>query len=243
MCLYAIARLQKFACLGCLLFFLCTNCQAQNLRQPRYQVGVVRTTEGRVFIGADPNDAYQVLCQLSDRQVQDYVGMTEIQKTAYSKIISEFQHQRKQLAMQERSGELPKGTTLKFIKTFVSKSGELLEELLNPEQSARLRNALFRLEARRIGLGEALVHGRLSDAIGVHDGQKNQLSRKAEQIGRRVQEQIATLQRQAEKELLKELAPEQRAVAESMLGAQFEYEELTSAVRAYRTMRASNSND
>lgn len=226
------------ASIACLIVTACSSSLAQESKRSRYAVGVVRTADGRVFIGADPNDAYQILCQLVDRQVQEYVGLTPTQIEAHSKIISDFQIQYRKLVVAERAGEVPRGAAADFVKVFTTQASELLEELLLPEQNQRVRNAIFRLEAKRIGLGEALVYGRLSDAVGIYENQKDRLTRRAEQIERRVQEQIAAIELAAERELLNELAPEQRVLAESSLGEQFEHKDIPSIVQTYRSLRA-----
>ena len=202
------------------------------------RIPVIRTVDGKVYIGSDPNNSYQVLCQLLDHQVQEYVGMSERQVLAHAELIRTFQKDWIEAVRAERAGEVAKGTTAALIKSFVNESEVLLEELLTPSQYARVRNAMYRIESKRIGLGEALTQGRLAQEIGIYEDQKAELAKRAREIELRIKKQILKIRAEAEQELLAELSPEQRKKARQSLGEQFDHEELPAAIRTYRRMRA-----
>ena len=103
----------------------------------------------------------------------------------------------------------------------VEKNKQLVDELLTPAQWKRLRQIAFQVEIARIGLGKALTEGRFSPEVGIHENQKTHIVEKAEEIEARTAETISRLLANAQRELLSELAPEQRAKAVDAMGEPF----------------------
>ena len=102
---------------------------------------------------------------------------------------------------------------------------EAIEEILLPEQLERVRQLAYQVQVAQVGLGEALVNGKLGQEIGVYEDQKQNLTDRAAKIEAEARAAIVKIRAQARAKLFEELSPEQRKKAEELLGDYFEYEE------------------
>ncbi len=102
-----------------------------------------------------------------------------------------------------------------------------LEEILLPEQFARLNQLMYRIEITNLGWSNSLVSGRLGTAVGVYENQYTHLKDRIAQITAETERKIATLRQEAEQQILLELTPEQRKQAAELIGDFVEYRPLS----------------
>jgi hypothetical protein len=98
-----------------------------------------------------------------------------------------------------------------------------LEEILLPEQRARLFQIVFRIEIERIGVVDSLLLGYLGKEIGIVREQHRSLTVKAETLEPRLREGILKIQAELMDQVFQELKPIQRTAAIKIVGKPFLY--------------------
>ena len=106
-------------------------------------------------------------------------------------------------------------------KNWLAENRSILDEILSPEQVARLKQAAYQVEVGRIGIGEALATGALGRDCGVNENQKTHLLQAAAKAEERAQKEIAAILARTQQEVLAELSPQQRKAAGELLGKPF----------------------
>lgn len=201
-------------------------------------VRVLRTPDGKLLIGPDPNIAYERYQQLAHLQVQKDLELSDGVIDAFTKHEKVYRSKLTELRSEERAGRIPKSIRNELMQRHFAEADEYLNELLTPPQNTRLTQLLYRMEVSRIGLAESLVQGRLSEAVGVYENQKSGIVEKGKKIREELQVKIEMLTLEAENKLLDELAPEQRAKAVKVLGSPFVFEELSQGQEIYRQLKS-----
>ena len=99
------------------------------------------------------------------------------------------------------------------------------EGILLPEQLKRLSELHIQSNARRYGNGAAgvLKDKKVLEKLGVDEGQKKELEEKADEIRKRLTEEMKKLRMKAEKELLSVLDSSQQKMYREMVGETFNF--------------------
>jgi Spy/CpxP family protein refolding chaperone len=97
-----------------------------------------------------------------------------------------------------------------------------VNNILLPNQVARLKQIQFQQSARGFGGRGGVTSGRVAEALGISEEQREQLRAKAEEIRAETDKKIAEIRKDAEKQLLQVLTPEQRAKYDELMGEPFE---------------------
>jgi uncharacterized protein YjbJ (UPF0337 family) len=105
-----------------------------------------------------------------------------------------------------------------------SQAEERMSEILLPHQVARLREINLQQQVRFGGLQGAL-QGELAEELGITDEQREQMVAKAQELQAEMQQKIEQLRKDAQKELMGLLTPDQRSKVEAMLGSEFQMED------------------
>jgi len=105
---------------------------------------------------------------------------------------------------------------------------EQIEEVLLPEQKARLKQISLQMQLRTYYyLGRTLSGGDLAEALDISERQKRELVEVQQEVQKEMQEKIrefhAKIQAEAQEEILKVLSQKQRDKLEKMKGEKFEY--------------------
>lgn len=108
-------------------------------------------------------------------------------------------------------------------KKFAERSSQSLDEILRPEQMARLKQIAFYVEIAYRGLDGALADGRLGREIGVVGTQIPILRQKIPPILDEAERKIRSIRIAAQDRILNELSTEQRNAANNLLGPYFEF--------------------
>ncbi len=199
--------------------------------------------------GIDPNSGSQLFSLLSNESVRQELQLAEQQYAGAQKIMQEASKRtsdyiKATMAEQKSAGGAIRidGAAMKEIQSESRKQAELaIEEILLPAQLERIRQLAYQIEVAQTGLGEALVSGRLGTEIDVHEDQKQHLTDRAKVIEAETRVAVAKIRSDARAKLLAELAPDQRQAAENLLGAYFDYEELSLSQQIRKQMSAMRS--
>jgi hypothetical protein len=197
---------------------------------------------GSMFGGVNPNDRSQLFGLLDNESVrselklseQQYAGVKQIMKASQKNLQSAIREMIGQGGGAIRIG----GDSMKeVIAENQAQAEAAIEEILLPEQMKRVQQLAYQIEISKRGLGECLVSGQLGEEIGVHDDQKQHLTDVAERVAAETAAKIATIKAQAMREVLAELAPEQRKKAEELLGEYFDYKSVTLEERLQKSIK------
>ncbi|MEM7475026.1 MAG: hypothetical protein AAF483_08535 [Planctomycetota bacterium] len=189
-----------------------------------------------LFIGPNPNNMMERFRQLYDMRVQDLLGLQKDVGLQVHRITQHYFQRSKEVSRIETEAGRTKASQA-ILRQFQENAENYMDEVLTPAQDHRLTQIIYRIETKRLGLGEALATGRLGLAVGVHDNQKSNIKRKAEAIQEKLEKEIAKLCIAAEAELFAELAPEQRDKVVDLLGEDFSYHEKTPEQKMFENLR------
>ncbi len=190
------------------------------------------------FGGVDPSSRSALFSLLSNASVRRELKLQDQQYEGAKKIMGETQRRIVELVQASMAaGQQARGEAIReAIEAGRKQSEAALEEILLPEQLARVRQLAYQIDVANKGLGESLVNGRLGTEIDVHDDQKQHLTDKATAIEAEMRDAIAKIRAAARAKMFAELTPEQRKKAEELLGPYFDYEE-TSLATTFRAAR------
>ncbi len=196
------------------------------------QTRIDRTASGQLRLVPDPESKWSCLFLLiNDRSIQQFLGLSEEVRSELSEIGKELKYQQGEvMAFARKNSE---NVSLSVMSFREGAGARVFGEILTPKQQQLLRNLVYRLEIQRVGLGQSLTSGRLAEAVGVHEGQKESLLRAASKIQKALDEEIKRLRDQAESELFNELAPEQKSKAIELTKGTTGYREQTRYQAAY----------
>ena len=208
---------------------------SQDGKQPRISVGGLSGVAldsggamlgGGTVFGVDPNNRSALFNLLANESVRRELQLKEEQIASVQKIQQETQKRMSEVMRANMAAGNPPVNGVRELMEEGRKTAESsIEEILLPEQLARVRQIAYQIEIAQVGLGESLTSGRLGKEIDVHDDQKQHLTDKATAIEAETRLAIAKIRAAAREKLLAELAPEQRKKAEALVGPYFEYEE------------------
>lgn len=102
---------------------------------------------------------------------------------------------------------------------------EKLEEVLLPHQMSRLSELTFQMEAKRGGTQGLLNNSKVKDELGLTDDQIEKVKAKAEEVKKKLEEQIVKARADAQDEILSVLTRDQQTKIKEMLGESFTFEE------------------
>ena len=100
-----------------------------------------------------------------------------------------------------------------------------IEEILNADQRARLKQLAYQVEIERIGLGDALVQGYLGKELKLDEEQKRKVGSKSKVVEDRIADAVLKIKAAVKHDILRELTPIQREDAIRILGKDFAYRE------------------
>lgn len=184
--------------------------------------------------GFNPGSRSQLFNLLSNESVRRELKLGDDQYEGVKKINAEAQKRMSELfrsQVMQADGKGPTSISVggselrEIMDENQSVAEEAIEEILLPEQLERVRQLAYQVQVAQVGLGEALVDGKLGQEIGVFDDQKQNLTDRAAKIEAEARAAIVKIRAEARAKLFKELSPEQRKKAEELLGDYFEYEE------------------
>ena len=96
-----------------------------------------------------------------------------------------------------------------------------IENLLLPHQQDRLRQVALQMQIQSMGTARALSN-KLAKELGITAEQKDRLKKRQEELQQKMEQEIAKMRKDAKKDLLQELTPEQREKLKKLTGAEFE---------------------
>ena len=183
--------------------------------------------------GVNPGSRSQLFNLLSNESVrrelklgeEQYAGVKQINAEAQKRMSELFRARVMQSGKGSTSISVGGGELQEIINENQRVAEEAIEEILLPEQLERVRQLAYQVQVAQVGLGEALVNGKLGQEIGVFEDQKQNLTDRAAKIEAEARAAILKIRAEARAKLFKELSPEQRKKAEELLGDYFEYEE------------------
>jgi hypothetical protein len=106
----------------------------------------------------------------------------------------------------------------KMVASFEKDYLDYLEQTLLPHQKQFLKQVAIQFDWDQFGVLANLIQGRVGKDLEVTNGQKKALLKKAPEIKKMVEEELAKLKAKVERELLAELTAEQRAQLKKMKG-------------------------
>ncbi|HMO16008.1 MAG TPA: hypothetical protein PKD64_18155 [Pirellulaceae bacterium] len=109
-----------------------------------------------------------------------------------------------------------------FMSSIENEKRALLEEVLLPHQVNRLHQVKLQNEFRSRGDIAAITSAKMLEALGIDNEQKDRLAKRAEEIRKQLDKDIAELKAKARKDLLSELTSDQRSKLETMMGENYE---------------------
>ena len=169
------------------------------------------------YMGPDPNNDEQLYRLLFDNEIQVELDFSDEQTKALQKAEADFKQAMNQLREARTKGESIVKYREKRDKIIASKS-EVMDEVLTPPQRQRLTQIAYNLEISEVGIVDSLVFGRLGNAIGLEDSQREQIIL----LGKKIKEEQRSfwmeLEKELERNLFEELAPEQRVNAFKIIG-------------------------
>ncbi|MEM7473572.1 MAG: hypothetical protein AAF483_01130 [Planctomycetota bacterium] len=196
--------------------------------------------------GVDPNNRSQLFSLLSNESVRNELKLSEEQYAGAQKIMKESQKRMSKLLSAKLIASRQNGGPIQFgggefqemMEENQKQSETAIEEILLPAQLERVQQLAYQIDVQQEGgMGDSLVNGRLGEEIGVYDDQKQNLVDKAAKIEAEAKAAILAIRTAARAKLFKELSPEQRKKAESLLGDYFQYEELSLSQQLRKSMR------
>ncbi len=211
-----------------------------------YKLPPAKTIIGqRIIAGYNPDDPSELVELLRQNKVCFALGLNDDQTKAMNDLFA----QKKNLIREESMGLGSAERSLKFSLAKKELANRYLDEVLTVDQYQRLKNIAFRSEIESIGWAESISGGRLSDAVGVHDGQRTALHQRTTAIIAEHEAKILEIKKQMEIAILKELSAEQRDKAIKALGDFYDYKsetdgdvirEHTARINAMRSQKTKN---
>lgn len=226
----------KTACMVCFWVVLGVIAYGQppgSMLFPTASVSV--TAEGQIVMHPNPESRTALFSLLPDRQVQAEIGLSEEQADTMNELLGAAADVQKRFFADVRAGKI-KPSQAKLKAMIAERRGTLedaIEELLLPDQLARLRQIAYRIEVARIGLGRALTIGNLSRQVEVHEGQKFSLEEKVSKLESEALRKVEEIMAKLEDDILDQLTPEQRHTAREALGDRFAYKELSNTQKLF----------
>lgn len=105
-----------------------------------------------------------------------------------------------------------------------AKAHKEVDQVLLPNQRARLKQLVVQQQIRFQGVPGALSAGKLADTLNVTAEQKEKLAEKAREVQVKLQEAIEKARQDAQDEILRVLSPEQQAQLKEMMGTAFAFQ-------------------
>ncbi len=173
----------------------------------------------RIIAGYNPDDPVELVELLKEKRVQAAIELDESQQKAVNELFT-----KKNALMREESMALStpeRSLQFKIARTDLAE--RYLDEVLTGDQYNRLKNFAYRSEVDAIGWADSISGGRLSDAVGVYDGQRTALHQRTSAIVAEHEARILEIKKQMEAAILKELSAEQRGKAVAALGEFYDY--------------------
>ncbi len=205
-----------------LLLFVCLAALKVAAQPPRTS-GIISLFEASGgYTIPDPNRLTSVVSLAKNESVMDFLGLSESQRSSLLDYFEKNGGTLSGVVNMPGSGEAK--TQAMLDAQFAAVQAEriaAIEEILQPDQIARLKQVAYQTEVTRIGLGEALTSGRLGHDVGVHENQFTNIVDKAKKAEARAAAAIAKIRQQAQDEVLQELTAEQRTKAGELLGPAF----------------------
>ena len=151
------------------------RCQSQ-FSQSRVDI----SADGRLFAIPDPESEWNVFaCELSSPELQAFLSLSEQELSALGDQQALIKKEQREIVEAARATGANVTDALLRYRNGID---DVLSELLPPDSMALARKLIYRLEVSRIGLADALTSGRLSDAVGIYEDQKAEVSRKATEV-------------------------------------------------------------
>lgn len=193
--------------------------------QPLYAQFALSPDGELKFAMADPESNWELFALLRDAQIRSELNVTEEVAGVASKSYSNVQEEVNEYMLNARqTTPRPDNSEIRqFVEGRKSQAASAIEELLTPDQQARLKQIAYRMEAVYIGFDHALTSGRLGKAAGVYDNQKHALSLRIRDLNAEALDAISKILVKLEEDVLEELSPEQRDRAKALLGKPFVY--------------------
>lgn len=172
------------------------------------------------------NDSVRNEVELSDEQYQKMQDFYQQRRTDIMKQVQ-------QLTQLSRGGDdKVNNETVKLrgkkIKELIDgqqkEAEEKLKDLLLPHQLKRLEQVALRVQMKNVGTLNALVDGKLKEALELSDEDVTSLKDRWQEIDAQLQKDIAKLRDKAKQDLLKELSPTQKRKLDEVLGEEFDYQ-------------------
>ncbi len=166
----------------------------------------IRSSEGRLRIGPDPSNRWELLPILAEPQVQTALQLSESQVTAIADIRGELKLRSDVL---QRGPEGNPGFAEEFRiakEVYRDKASKAVDELLTPEQLKRLIQIVFRMEIALLGYDGSLIHGRLGEVANIYENQYTHLASRTQEIMAEAETKINEIRREAEERVLAELS-------------------------------------
>jgi len=115
-----------------------------------------------------------------------------------------------------------------------------INDVLMPQQLARLKQISFQETLRERGDGAVLAGKTIANALGIDDAQKKRIKNRAAEIEKEINAKIAKLRTDGRKELLKELTVDQQRRLKEMTGQTFRVSKSTNLLKQIEKFRSTN---
>jgi len=110
------------------------------------------------------------------------------------------------------------------IKTKMKTVDAQLSEVLLPHQMSRLSELNYQMQAKRGGTEGLLDNSKIKEELGITDDQLEEVSKKSDEVKKKLEEKIIQLRKDAQDEILSVLTKEQQTKIKSMLGESFSFD-------------------
>ncbi len=149
--------------------------------------------------------------ELLPDQIKDLEKLAEEQRKSMREVFSQLRNMPREQRMAKLRG------TIERIQAKVS-------EILLPPQAKRLKQLVLQRRLRG-GLTSILRDQKLTQELGITDSEKQRLEAKARTLEEELRKKIAELRKEAQKKLMADLTPQQKAKLDDLIGAPFEFKD------------------
>ena len=188
----------------------------------------------KIFAGPDPSNPSELFRLLRNESVCAELGLSDQQRDAVQEEEAKQIQKLLQRSKDSRHLQLPNSPEdqkkrieemKKMMEEQQAGHKSAIDEILTPDQAKRFAQILYRVEVYRAGMAEALLNGRLGNAVEVTEDQRVNLTDKIRRIENETKLKIDQLRRDAEQAMLNELSTEQRTNFANIMGEHFPYHE------------------
>ncbi len=173
--------------------------------------------------GGNPMEASEML--LNDPGIQKELELVDSQREQIQQMKQEFGKEIKSKIDEiMKTPDSDKGKIGEAMREIEKRKKDRLAEILLPHQIDRLKQVSFQSSVNHGGMSQALLSKTVMEQLGIDEKQKDELSKKAEELKKEFDEKVAKLKIDMREELLTELKPEQREKMKQLMGSKFEFE-------------------